>query len=126
MMMHATIKFSPSNIATLKKALRNQYPKVRSSHADEALAASFGFKSYAAMLAVLNQVSGSARLMVQSDPCLLLLRLDQLGYSGLSLQALRRLTWEVPYPDRWQDDELQQALNGRFAPVAANSDAVPS
>lgn len=74
------------------------------------------------MLSVLRQVSGSARLMVQTDPGLLLLRLEQLGYSGLSLQTLRRLTWEVPYPDRWQDDELEQSLKGRFAPVAANSE----
>lgn len=121
-MLHATIKFAPSNIAALKKALRKQYANVRSSHADEALAASFGFRSYAAMLSVLHQVSGSARLMIQLDAALLLLRLEQLGYNGIPLQALRRLTWEVPYPDRWQDDELQQSLKGRFAPIAANSE----
>ncbi|MDQ0561281.1 hypothetical protein QO004_003074 [Rhizobium mesoamericanum] len=51
-MFHATIRLVPSNIAALKKALRNKYPNIRSSHADEALAASVGFKSYAAMLSV--------------------------------------------------------------------------
>ncbi|KQV32444.1 hypothetical protein ASC97_02290 [Rhizobium sp. Root1203] len=120
-MFDATIKLAPSNITALKKALRKQYANVRSSHADEALAASLGFRTYAAMLTVLDQVSESARVVIQSDACLLLLRLEQLGYSGLSVRTLRRLTWEAPYPDRWQDDETERSLRERFMPVAANS-----
>lgn len=51
-MFYETIKFSLANVAALKKALRRQYSTVRSAHADEALASSFGFKTYASMLIV--------------------------------------------------------------------------
>lgn len=120
-MFHQPVKFTLSNVAALKKALRTRYANIRSSHADEAVAASFGFKTYAAMLVVLHQVNTSARLVIQTDACLLILRLEQLGYSGLSPRALRRMVWEVPYPDPWHEDELERSLRGRFAPIAANS-----
>jgi hypothetical protein len=73
------------------------------------------------MLSVLHQVSGSARLMIQSDPCLLLLRLEHLGYRDLSIETLERLTWEGPYPDPWHSDDVEKALKKRFAPIAANA-----
>jgi len=120
-MFHATIRLAPSNIAVLKKALREKYPNIRSSHADEALAASVGFKTYAAMLTVLKQVSDSARLVVQTDASLLQIRLEQLGYAGLVPRDLQRLVWEAPYPDRWEADEIELTLRKRFAPTAANS-----
>lgn len=41
MTFQRTLRFSSSNIAELKKALRERYPRTGSSHADEALAASF-------------------------------------------------------------------------------------
>lgn len=119
-MFYETIKFSPHNIAALKKALRKRYPAMGSSHADEAIAASFGFRTYAAMRGVLLQVSGSARFMVQIDACLLMLRLEELGYSGLTVQELRRAILETPYPDRWLGDELEQSLVRRRIPDAAN------
>jgi len=120
-MFHATIRLALSNIAALQKALRARYPSVRSSHADEALAASLGFKSYAAMLAVLREAGDSARLVVQTDVCLLQVRLEQLGYHGLRTKELQRLIWEAPYPTPWQGDEVEQSLRKRFAPMAANS-----
>lgn len=120
-MLNATIKFCPSNIAEMKKALRVQYPNVRSSHADEAIASSFGFRTHAAMLGVLKQIRGSSRLVIQTDPLLLLNRLEQLGYNNVTLHTLRWMTWETPYPERWQDDEIQKSLRKRFIPAAANA-----
>jgi len=117
------IKFSQPNLAALKKAIRRQYPTVRSSHVDEALASSFGFGTYASMLAVLHQVTGSTRLMVQMSTALLQLRLEQLGYVGLDVVMLRRVSMEVSYPDPWLGDELEQSLIRRHLPEAANSDA---
>ncbi|MBB2713341.1 UNVERIFIED_ORG: hypothetical protein GGE53_005015 [Rhizobium etli] len=116
-MFYETIKFSSHNIAALKKALRKQYPAIGSSHADEAVAASFGFRTYAAMRGVLQQVSGSARFMVQIDAALLVLRLEELGYSGLVVQ---RTIVGAPYPDRWLGDELERSLVRRRIPDAAN------
>lgn len=115
-----TVKFVSSNITALKKALRKQYADVKSSHADEALAASFGFKSYAAMLSVLHQVSGSARVVIQSDPSLLLQRLEQFGYRGLRIGVLEKMIWNEPNLEHWRKDEVQQAINRRFVLIAAN------
>ncbi len=50
-----------------KKALRSEYPDIGSSHADEALAASFGFKTHASMLHILRQVDVAARMIVGAD-----------------------------------------------------------
>lgn len=117
------IKFSQPNVAVLKKAIRRQYPAIRSSHVDEALAASFGFRTYASMLAVLREITGSTRLMVQIDTALLQLRLEQLGYDGLDVPMLRRAVMEAVYPDPWLGDEWEQSLIRRRLPEAANSDA---
>lgn len=119
-MFYETIKFSPHNLAAFKKALRKRYPAIGSSHADEAIAASFGFRTYAAMRGVLQQVSGSARFIVQIDASLLLMRLEELGYSGLAVQDLRRTILEASYPDQWLGDELEQSLVRRRIPDAAN------
>ncbi len=120
-MFQPTVKFSPANIAAFKKALRKQHQMLRSGHVDEALAAAFGFKSYAAMLHILSQLGGSTRVVIQIDPSLLMLRLEEFGYRGLSLEAIRRLTWDLPFPEAWQGDETEGALRARFRPVAANS-----
>jgi hypothetical protein len=117
------IKFSQRNVAVLKKSIRRQYSTVRSSHVDEALASSFGFRTYASMLAVLHQMTGSTRLMVQMDTALLQLRLEQLGYTGLDAPTLRRAVIEAVYPDPWLGDELEQSLIRRRLPDAANSNA---
>ncbi|MBB3410078.1 hypothetical protein FHT87_004010 [Rhizobium sp. BK316] len=120
-MLQPTVKFSAANIAAFKKALRKQHDMLRSGHVDEALASAFGFKSHAAMLHILNQLGGSTRVVIQIDPCLLIVRLEEFGYHGLSLDAVRRLAWDLPFPDAWRSDETEGAIRGRFLPVAANS-----
>lgn len=117
-----TMKFSQPNVTALKKAILKQYPTFRSSHVDEALAWSFGFRTYASMLAMLRQISGATRLLVQMDAALLQLRLEQLGYSGLDLPLLRRAFTDTQFPDAWVGDELEQSLIRRRLPAAANSD----
>ncbi|EJC80240.1 hypothetical protein Rleg4DRAFT_1860 [Rhizobium leguminosarum bv. trifolii WSM2297] len=117
------IKFSQPNVAMLKKSILGRYSTVRSSHVDEALASSFGFRTYASMLTTLRQMTGSTRLMVQMDTALLQLRLEQLGYAGLDVPTLRRAVIETVYPDPWLGDELEQTLVRRRLPEAANSGA---
>ncbi len=75
------------------------------------------------MLAVLRQITGSTRLMVQIDAALLQLRLEQLGYDGLDAPILRRAVIEAVYLDPWLGDEWEQSLIRRRLPQAANSDA---
>ncbi|ABC93915.1 hypothetical protein RHE_PF00021 (plasmid) [Rhizobium etli CFN 42] len=121
-MLNPSVRFSPSNVATLKKALRGHYPYIKSSHLDEAIAASFGFKSYAAMRPVLYQLGASARLVVVVDRLLLVLRLEQLGYGGVAPESLRRLVWSVEFPDDQYDDDVGQMIRMRRRPTAANAD----
>lgn len=120
-MLNPQLRFSPSNIAALKKSLRDRYPQIRSSHLDEAIAASFGFKSYAALRPALLQVGNHARLIVISDHMLLLLRLEELGYQDIEAETLRRHMWDIKFPDRWYDQHLEKAVTKRRLPTAANS-----
>ena len=52
----ATLLLSRANFASLKKTLHFFYPSLRSSHLDESLAQSLGFRSYAAMRAAEREV----------------------------------------------------------------------
>ncbi|WP_457583835.1 hypothetical protein [Ensifer canadensis] len=120
-MLNPQVRFSSANIATLKKSLRDHYPQIKSSHFDEAIASSFGFKSYAAMRSALVQVGRHARLIVITDHMLLLLRLEELGYRDIDVGDLRHLMWSIKFPDRWYDNQLDEAVVNRRRPIAANS-----
>ncbi|MUZ65027.1 hypothetical protein [Agrobacterium vitis] len=120
-MLNASVRFSPSNIATLKKALRSGYPHIKSSHLDEAIAASFGFKSYAAMRPILHDVSSYAQLVVNTNHLLLLLRLEELGYRDIAAEHLRRLIWKIEFPQAWYDGKVGEAIQERRRPSAANA-----
>ncbi|MDR9780700.1 hypothetical protein [Rhizobium redzepovicii] len=115
------MRFWPSNIAAPKKVLRRQYPYIKSSHLDEAIAASFGFNSYAAMCPTLHQVSAYARLVVVTDHLLMLLRLEELGYRNIAPEPLRRLIWNITFPDDRYDKDVGQIIRARRRPAAANA-----
>lgn len=119
-MMNVFFRFTPSNVVALKKALRSAYPQIKSSHFDEAIAASFGFNSYAAMRPFLHEVSRYARLVVQADHMLLLLRLEELGYHDFAPEELGRLMWKLKFPERTHDDKIEKAVQDRRRPTAAN------
>lgn len=74
--MHSRI--DRDNFALLKTALRTILPKVGSSHADEALAAYFGYRTYASLKAVLPDPP--AFLDVEGSPEQLVSRLSALGH----------------------------------------------
>ncbi|MDW5314111.1 hypothetical protein [Rhizobium sp. PL01] len=120
-MLNFSVNFSPSNIATLKKALRSGYPHLRSAHLDEAIASSFGFNSYAAMRPVLHDVSMYARLVVHLNHLLLVLRLKELGYENIAPEELRSLIWKIEFPHTWHDGEVERAIQALRRPTAANA-----
>ena len=120
-MLNYSVRFTPANITALKKALQAGYPQVRSSHLDEAIASSFGFKSYAAMRPILHEVSTYARLVVNTDHFLLLIRLEELGYRDISLMQLRHLVWMVNYPHALHDEKNDKVVRERYRPIAANT-----
>lgn len=91
----AAIAISEYALAPLKKALRNDFIDEKSSHLTEALAASLGFKTNAALLAAVSEEAG--------DPPIVLLntdrfveRLETFGYPKDTEFDFEFLTGQVP------------------------------
>ncbi|MBY4609370.1 hypothetical protein K6M90_17120 [Rhizobium sp. 9T] len=120
-MLNPSIRFSPSNVAALKKALRQQYSNIKSSHLDEAIAASFGFKSYAAMRPTLHGQCLCAVGRGDRSPALLL-RLEELGYRNIPPEAVRRLVWTIDFPDDRYDNDVGEIVRARRRPATANAE----
>lgn len=121
MYSNPTFIFSSVNVAALKKALRSEFPEVGSSHADEALAAAFGFKTHAAMLQILRQVGDSARIIIGVDHYRLALRLIELGYHSVSLASVWHFILGVKLPTLQYDETTEQVVRSLRRPNAANS-----
>lgn len=77
------------NFALLKTALRTILPNVGSSHADEALAAYFGYRTYASLKAALPDAP--AFLDVEGDPERFVSRLSALGHRTRPFEVQRAL-----------------------------------
>lgn len=65
-------------VALFKSSLRTIWPSVKSQHADEAIAAYYGFRTYAALLAKLPDAPSVQH--VELNPQALYDRLETLGY----------------------------------------------
>lgn len=78
-------------VALFKRCLRTIWPTVKSSHADEAIAAYYGFRTHAALLAALPD--DAAIHQVEPRPQALMDRLEELGYrlAGLEFERVLRL-----------------------------------
>jgi hypothetical protein len=73
-----TITITREMVALFKSCLRTIWPSVKSSHADEAIAAYYGFRTYAALLA---QLPNKATVFhTELSPNALFHRLEALGY----------------------------------------------
>lgn len=109
---------SRDNIALFKRSLRTIWASVSSSHADEAIAAYCGFRTYAALLAALPATK--ADLVIQSNAEAMLARLAALGHRlpASDVDRIRRLfisemmgktNRELP-PHEGRDGKRQPAL----------------
>lgn len=83
----ALLLLAPDNIEYMKSAMRAALPHVRATHRTEALAASFGFRTYASLLALLPSATKHppARLF---DPVRFSARLHELGYVAVDGSSL--------------------------------------
>ena len=72
------IKLDRDAVALLKRSLRTIWPSVKSSHADEAIAAYYGFRTHAALLSALPKPE--SRYDVELNVDALMSRLDAFGY----------------------------------------------
>lgn len=81
---HKRAMTSPSDLlnalGSLKNALRDQLPEVKSSHLSEAVAAAFGFRTHASLLAHVKE--GGELAFGRFEARCLIARLEQLGYEG--------------------------------------------
>jgi hypothetical protein len=97
----AFVVFTRRNIAALKLSFTEAFPKIGSSHADEALAAGIGFRSHAALLAALK-ARANARARVVLNDRLLAQRLYEL--TGQHIAAERLSFWLL----RWAVETLPE------------------
>ena len=63
----SSVPFAQSELASLKKALRTEYPHVSSSHLSEAIAAALGFRTHASLLAALPATSDDPDFVLLDD-----------------------------------------------------------
>ncbi|MGH8176526.1 MAG: hypothetical protein ACREV5_09715 [Steroidobacter sp.] len=75
----AAISLMQAPVAALKNALRSEFPDVKSSHLTEALAFALGYRTNAAMLAIMVGPD-SDRPVVSLSSAKMLDRLKDLGY----------------------------------------------
>jgi hypothetical protein len=73
-----SVQITRDIVALLKSCLRTTWPSVKSSHADEAIAAYYGFRTHAALLAALSDES--VVRTVEPRPEDLVERLQTFGY----------------------------------------------
>lgn len=71
------VQITRDTVALMKRCLRTIWPTVKSSHADEAIAAYYGFRTHAALLAALS--GKSEEITVEPSPEALVERLGALG-----------------------------------------------
>jgi hypothetical protein len=93
----ASIPLAESVLASLKKALRTEYPDIKSSHLTEAIAAALGRKSHAAILADLSKQQDSPDYDLLNDEDFDK-RLQEFGYPAdpeFSFELLDRFVPEL-------------------------------
>lgn len=76
----ATVSLCESSLANLKNALRDEFPDVKSSHIQEAIAFSLGYNTSAALKALMATFKDSDFPFVLLDTARMRERLVQLGY----------------------------------------------
>ncbi|WP_052726261.1 hypothetical protein [Devosia epidermidihirudinis] len=98
-----SITVDRDSFATFKHALREICPQLRSSHADEALAAALGFRTYAAFQSAL--VASEAGGVAEFDQPRLIARLHELNYAiePDDVSALFRRHAEIMHDRIWEN-----------------------
>jgi hypothetical protein len=77
----ANFALSSTSVRTLKNALQDRFPSVKSSHLSEAIAAAAGFRTHAALLTYIGSTAAVPVVVLQEQP--FIERLRNLGYPGI-------------------------------------------
>lgn len=97
----AAIALSVQSLRSLKNALQDRFPTIKSSHMSEALASALGFRTYAALLAkVTERIPATLHPLVEER---FVERLNRLGYPGIQAFSFDEFISGVP-------EEFQQLI----------------
>lgn len=98
-----SITVDRDSFATFKRALRELFPQLRSSHADQALAFALGFKTYAAFQSAL--AASEAGVTAEFDQPRLITRLRELNcaFEQEDISALFRRHAEIMHDRIWEN-----------------------
>jgi len=77
----ANFALSSTSVRSLKSALQDRFPSVKSAHLSEAIAATTGFRTHAALLAYTKNTSAVPLVFLDDKP--FVQRLHELGYPGI-------------------------------------------
>lgn len=123
--MDTTFSVSLASLLPLKNALRDALPAATSSHVSEALAAGFGFRTYAAQTAA--QQTASPNTLLTLRPSAFFARLQQLGYdvdSTVNIATLHVGNLGPGVPESYRADQARLLeLLDSTAPSAAQERA---
>lgn len=86
------------NINCLKRAVREAYPQIKSSHASEAVAYALGFRTHAALRAAVAALRSDNHKWAWLDGNKIADRLASFGYVDISRSAMVKLTDDVKMP----------------------------
>ncbi len=88
--------FTRAGLLSIKHAVRDRYPQIKSGHFDEAMAYALGFDTYAAMLPVIELAEKSGDMSAVAKPDWFLVRLNDLGYDLNDMKPLNAFLWTLP------------------------------
>ena len=119
----ANFALSPTSMRSLKNALQDRFPSVKSAHLSEAIAATTGFRTHAALLAYANNTTAVPIVFLNDKP--FVERLHELGYPYIQPFAFSSV-WlggtDVPEAVRTLISrllKLEEHPNGRFLEIYA-------
>lgn len=88
--------FTRAGLLSIKHAVRDRYPQIKSGHFDEAIAYALGFGTHAAMLPVVELAEKSGEMSAVAKPDWFLMRLHDLGYDLDEMKPLHAYLWTLP------------------------------
>lgn len=105
-----------NNIEFAKSVLRGRLPSVKSSHRIEAFAAAAGYRTHAALLAVLKQSEDERPLLTRLDSKRFLVRLREFGYGASDPKVLVDIAHssDIPAPIWREYRNRDLAANDRW------------
>ena len=119
----ANFALSSSSVFSLKKALRDRFPSVKSAHLSEAIAATTGFRTHAALLAYTQGTTSVPIVFLDDKP--FVQRLHELGYPSIQPFSFSSV-WlgGTGVPDEFKDLiarllTLEERPEGRYPAIHA-------